>query len=227
MDNAPRAFGLSEAGPCQGLRKRNPYAGRNLWSGEQAGRISLPNDKLSRGRGWLVTEKKAPVPRRTREHVIASQSRNYVEKFFIDRGHTLDRPSEDYGTDLLANTFGSDGYQENGYIRIQLKASDKMSFASDGSYISFSVEIKHYHSWTQEPMPVFLILYDAQAATAYWLYFQEYFSSGKGKKPGKKAKSVTIRIPTKNRLTAETVDYMRERKAAILKQMEGQVHHDA
>jgi hypothetical protein len=174
-----------------------------------------------------VAKKKGPGPRRTREHVIASQSHNYIEKFFIDKGHTLDRPAEDYGTDLLANTFDEDGYLENGYIRIQLKATDRPAFSADGSYISFSVEVKHFHSWIKEPMPVFLILYDARAASAYWLYFQEYFSSGQGKKPGKKARSVTVRIPAKNRFTAETVDYMRERKALILQQLEGQIHHDA
>jgi hypothetical protein len=44
-------------------------------------------------------------PRRTREHVIASQSHNYIEKFFIDKGHTVARPPDDYGTDVMVNTF--------------------------------------------------------------------------------------------------------------------------
>ncbi len=174
-----------------------------------------------------MAKQKGPGPRRTREHIIASQSHNYIEKFFIDKGHTLDRPGEDYGTDLLVNTFDENGYLENGYVRIQLKATDDPAFAADGSYLSFSVEIKHFHSWTKEPMPVFLIVYDAREAVAYWLYFQEYFNSGKGKRPGKKAKSVTVRIPAKNKFTAETVDYMRDRKTAILRRLEGHIRHDA
>jgi hypothetical protein len=46
---------------------------------------------------------KASRPRRTREHVIASQSVNYLEKFFIDKGHMVDRPAEDYGFDLIVS----------------------------------------------------------------------------------------------------------------------------
>jgi hypothetical protein len=37
----------------------------------------------------VAKRKPAPAPRRTREHVIAAQSHNYVEKFFIDKGHTV------------------------------------------------------------------------------------------------------------------------------------------
>jgi hypothetical protein len=52
---------------------------------------------------------KAPRPRRTREHVIASQSFNYIEKFVIDKGHTADRRSDDYGYDLFVNTYDENG----------------------------------------------------------------------------------------------------------------------
>jgi hypothetical protein len=175
--------------------------------------------------------KKQPgsAPRRTREHIIASQSHNYVEKFFIDKGHTVDRPT-DYGVDVLVNTFDGEGYAESGDIRLQLKASDTFKYSSDGSYISFTIEVRHYRHWMKEPMPVFLILYDAKKIKAFWLYIQEYFGSGAGKKPNKKAKkakSITVRVPVMNEFTEQTVDYMRARKAAILRQIEGQVQHDA
>ena len=58
----------------------------------------------------------SPKPRRTREHIIASQSHNYVEKFFIDKGHIVNRPAEDYGIDLVVNTFDGNGYIEPGSI---------------------------------------------------------------------------------------------------------------
>lgn len=149
------------------------------------------------------------TPRRTREHVIASQSHNYIEKFIIDKGHTLDRPT-DYGTDLLMNTFDERGYVENGHIKIQLKASDNISYSQDGSTISFPVDLRHYRHWIREPMPVFLILYDARRKAAYWLYFQSYFLTGPGRQPKELAKSVTVRIPVKNFFGEQAVDYMRE-----------------
>jgi hypothetical protein len=72
-------------------------------------------------------EKERPQrPRRTRKHVIASQSYNYIEKFFIDKGHTVDRPGEDYGYDLIIRTFDERGYAESGDIRIQVKGCDRL-----------------------------------------------------------------------------------------------------
>jgi hypothetical protein len=165
----------------------------------------------------VAKKKPAPAPRRTREHVIAAQSHNYVEKFFIDKGHTVDRPANDYGTDVLVNTFDEEGYAENGDIRIQLKASDALEYSRDGTYVSFRIETKHYHSWVREPMPVFLVLYDANKVVAFWLYVQAYFAAEAGRRPRKNQKWITLRIPAKNRFTEQTVDYMRGRKAAILK----------
>lgn len=177
---------------------------------------------LAHGTGGGVAKKKdASGPRRTREHVIASQSHNYVEKFFIDKGHTIDRPSEDYGIDLYANTFDGDGYPEAGSIPLQLKASEHMRYSKDRSYISFNVEVKHYEYWMKQTMPVFLILYDAKDSKAYWLYVQTYFV--KGKKPVKTSETITVRVPTANEFTESAVDYMQSRKARML---ESEVEHE-
>jgi Domain of unknown function (DUF4365) len=163
----------------------------------------------------VASKESPPGTRRTREHIIASQSQNYVEKFFIDQGHTVDRPT-DYGIDLLVNTFDEDGYPEAGDIRLQLKASDKFKYSKDGKTIVFQIEVKHYRYWMKQVMPVFLVLYDARKARAYWLYVQAYFASDETRKPKERAKSITIRVPIKNRLTRRTVEYMRGRKAALL-----------
>jgi hypothetical protein len=172
---------------------------------------------------WNAVAKKkaASRPRRTREHIIASQSHNHLEKFFIDKGHTVDRPTEDYGIDLFVSTFDEDGYAEPGNILFQLKASDNLKYSDDGSFISFKVETKHYDYWMKQPMPVFLILYDAIKTKAYWLYVQEY--SATTKKPKKNAETTTVRVPVANEFTAETVDYTRGKKAAIL---ELEVEHE-
>ena len=109
---------------------------------------------------------KAPRPRRTREHVIASQSFNYIEKFIIDQGHTAERQSHDYGYDLIINTYDSEGYPEDGEIRVQLKASDRLHEMKHGDVISLRFDARHYELWINEYEPVFLVLYDAQARRA-------------------------------------------------------------
>jgi hypothetical protein len=163
-------------------------------------------------------------PRRTKEHINASKSHNYIEKFFIDKGHTVDRPGADYGYDVLVNTYDAEGYAESGEIRIQLKASDEFEYVAKGSSISYKISIKHYNLWTAEVMPVFLILYDATRHQAFWVYIQEYFSDPT-KKPKANAKSLKIRVPVVNVFNDSTVDYARDRKAAILASLEGKVTH--
>jgi hypothetical protein len=54
--------------------------------------------------------------RRTRQHVIADQSVNYVERFIIDEGHTAQRLQHDYGYDLELTTFDEQGYVEPGAV---------------------------------------------------------------------------------------------------------------
>ena len=173
-----------------------------------------------------MSEEKASRPRRTREHVIAAQSVNYIEKFFIDKGHTVDRPAEDYGFDLILNTFDHEGYAEHGDIRIQLKASDSPAYSDDGTFASLTVTVPHYHFWIGQPMPVFLVLYDARKVTAYWLYVQSYFGVDPSRRPKAGAESVTLRLAVTNVFGEATVDYARERKNLIVDQASGIEHHD-
>lgn len=49
---------------------------------------------------------------RTRQHVIAAQSVNYMERFIVDEGHTAQRVESDYGYDLVLTTFDEEGYPE-------------------------------------------------------------------------------------------------------------------
>jgi hypothetical protein len=176
-----------------------------------------------RGRSAL-SEEKASRPRRTREHVIAAQSVNYLEKFFIDKGHTTSRPVDDYGFDMVVRTFDEEGYRENGDICIQ-KASDAPRYSKDGSYVAVEIDVRHYRTWMSEPMPVFLVLYDARAIRAYWLYVQSHFKEDSGRRPKPGARSVVVRIPIANEFTPSTVDYAREKKALILDQFAREVEH--
>ena len=72
---------------------------------------------------------------------------------------------------------------------------------------------------------MFLVLYDAGARKAFWLYVQEYFGAEPSRLPKRGAKSVTVRVPVANEFTEATVDYARQRKERILRQLEGRVKH--
>ena len=173
----------------------------------------------------MAKPKPDPKPQRPEEHVLASQSQDYVVKFFTDRGHTATPLPHDYGTDLLVETFDEAGRVENGFIRVQLKASKKLRYSKDGAHISFTVEAKHCRLWIEEEFPVFLIVYDAWKRAAYYLYVQEYF--GKANKPKKNAATITVRVPVKNKFGKRAVDYMQGRKAAVRAMMKGKIKHEA
>lgn len=68
----------------------------------------------------------APRKRRTRQHVIAAQSVNFVERFIIDEGHTAQRQEHDYGYDLHLITYDGRGYVEAGSVFLQLKAAENL-----------------------------------------------------------------------------------------------------
>src|SRR5438309_9410754 len=94
---------------------------------------------------------------RTRQHVIADQSVNHVERFIIDEGHTAQRLEKDYGYDLLLFTFDEQGYAETGLVCLQLKAAETLQAV--GSEFIFDVDIRDYNLWVGERAPVVLVLF--------------------------------------------------------------------
>jgi hypothetical protein len=85
----------------------------------------------------------------------------------------------------------------------------------------------HYHLWRLEPMPVFLVLFDPVRRRAFWLYLQAYFARHPPPKP--EARSLTLRIPRKNRFGKSTITItkMQQHKAEVLQQIEqGRQPHD-
>lgn len=165
---------------------------------------------MPRGQG------KVRRPRRTRQHVIASLSHNYVERLILLRGHTASRRTEDYGYDLYVETYDQDGYVENGEIRIQLKATNRLADLRRGGALGVDIDARYYELWVNEPMPVFLIVYDARETRAYWVDIGRYFTADSSRRPRLGARTIRVRIPVTNEFTEETVDYMRGRKAEIL-----------
>ncbi len=163
-------------------------------------------------------------PQRTKEHINESKSYNFIEKFFIDKGHVIARSGADYGYDMFVTTFDAQGYAESGDIRIQLKASDDFDYVKKGSFVSYNISMKHYNLWTGEIMPVFLILYGATQNRAFWVDIAEYFSDPKNQ-PGADTKSVNIRVPVANVFTEATVDRARSLKSAIIARRKGYIAH--
>jgi hypothetical protein len=147
-----------------------------------------------------------------------------VERFILEKGHTADGRIDDYGYDLFVETYDKDGYVENGEIRVQLKATDRLVDLKRGETLALDIDARHYVLWTNELMPVFLILYDAREKRAYWIDVQSYFSADPSRRPKAGARTLRIHIPIAHELTGDTIDYMRDRKAKVLIQGRAEGH---
>ncbi len=165
--------------------------------------------------------------RRTRQHVIASLSQNYVERFILELSHTVEQVTEDYGYDLILFTYDKEGFIENGNVFIQLKATENIREDTTKQFVRFRMGIRDYYAWLDEPNPVYLILYEARRRRAFWLYIQQYFEEDIRRRPRVNAKSVTVKIPMRNRFNRRAVEKMRKAKEHVLLQTSGLIkHHD-
>ena len=158
-----------------------------------------------------------PTPRkqRTRQHVIADQSVNYVERFIIDEGHTAQRLERDCGYDLLLFTYDDQGYAEPGVAFLQLKASETLT--PSGSQYVYDLDVRDYNLWMLEDAPVFLVLFDATHRRAYWLHVQPYFRKDASCQPKKSARTIRVNVSRQQPTSRRGVATMRElkRKADI------------
>src|SRR5258708_4920528 len=116
-----------------------------------------------------------PRKRRTREHVIADLSVNYVERQALLCGFAIERRMHDYGIDLVLLTYTSEGEPESGEVLFQIKATDHLQTVADAKFVALRVERAHLRSRLIELMPVILIVYDAATDRAHWLYVQAAF----------------------------------------------------
>lgn len=154
-----------------------------------------------------------PRKRRTREHIIADLSVNYVERFALRCGYAVERVRHDYGLDLMVFTYTARGRIENGVIWMQLKATDHLSWRKDRKTITIRVERAHLLFWLREDLPVILIVYDGIGEAAHWLHIQGALSGGAVFRLPRRGSTVTLPIPAENIVSEEGMRYFARLKA--------------
>lgn len=155
-----------------------------------------------------------PRKQRTREHVLADLSVNYVERVALQCGFAVQEIWHDYGFDLTVFTFNERGLLEGGMLWMQVKATDHLKKTHDRSAVLVRIDRRDLLAWIAELNPVVLVVYDGKLEQAYWLWIQESF-----REPSAFAnahgQTVTIRIPARQLLTEEVFRELARRKAAI------------
>jgi hypothetical protein len=158
-------------------------------------------------RRWSVAKKNAPPTgtRRTREHVIADLAVNHTERQALLCGFTVERIRADYGIDLLLFSFDSNGEVENGYVSIQVKATESLDWLASEPAAAFRIGRKDLVGWLRQSLPVILVAYDAKEDRAYWVHVQGYFAAQPGFNVFSAAQTITVRVPRQNVLDPAAV----------------------
>lgn len=139
-----------------------------------------------------------PRKTRTREHVIHDLGINHFERQALLCGFSLQRIQHDDGLDLWLNTYTPAGEVENGFLWIQVKATDRIKRVARGREIAVRLDRRDVRSWAREELPVILVLYDALADVAYWLHVQAYVAARTLKLGRARGGTVTVRLPITN-----------------------------
>jgi hypothetical protein len=158
---------------------------------------------------------------RTREHIIADMSFNYLESWVLQCGYVVEPIRNDYGYDAYLHTFDENGELEPGRVLLQIKATNHLKVLKDGKTVSAAVDRRDLKVWLREPAPVIFVVYDAVGRRAFWLNVQEYFKRVRTKDLFSKSGNLSVRIPMSNRINQRAIrQFARLRDACLPKEKE-------
>lgn len=108
---------------------------------------------------------------------------------------------------------------------VQLKATDHIERYTREEGFSHALEKAHLDIWLGEPMPVIVVLFDAQNEVAYWVYLQAYFEQKDISLPSNQ-KTFTIYFDQNNLVSKDAVRKWQNYKSRVLAQInEGITHY--
>ena len=161
---------------------------------------------------------------RTREHIIADLSINHFELSALKAGFAVERTEMDYGYDAILSTYDINGEIENGFVLVQLKATDHIRIINNGNDVSFTLEKRDLNLWLKEFNPVYLVVYDSQNNNGHWLYIQNYFENLVGFNLANVNVTINVNIPIRNRINKRTMLRIARNKNDIYNQVPVNLH---
>jgi hypothetical protein len=164
---------------------------------------------------------------RTREHVLADLSINYVERQVLLGGSIVERPYRDYGYHLMMTSFNARGEIEGGYAFFQVKATDNLPILTDGKTISWVISRRDLLLWLDESCPVILVVYDGKRDRAFWLHIQAYFAGRPKADLFLAGQTVNVHLRLSDRLNVRSIQEIVRRKNAGRSRPMGKERPDA
>jgi hypothetical protein len=102
--------------------------------------------------------------------------------------------------------------------KIQVKATDNLPLLKDGQTIAFPIARSDLEYWLAELMPVILIVFDAQADIAYWLYVQAYVQERSDALTILGGDSITVHLSKAHVVDMESARRFARFKADVIRQ---------
>jgi Domain of unknown function (DUF4365) len=167
-----------------------------------------------------------PGKTRTREHVLADLSINYVERRLLLCGCSAQRIHSDYGYDLIVSSFNAQGEIEGGHVYFQVKATDNLPLLADGKTISWVVSRRDLRLWLTEGYPVILVVYDGRRDKGFWLQVQSHFAQYSPADLFLAGLTINVHLPMTNRLDRRSIQGIVQRKNAFHATLEGRTFPD-
>jgi hypothetical protein len=127
--------------------------------------------------------------------------------------------------DQVVYTYNARGEPEEGTIYLQVKARERLKRVLRGRAIAFRLDRSDLQTWLAEPMPVVLCVHDTTLETTYWLYLQHYFENLPGFNLIRAGKTVTVYLPTKQKLDVAAVSEPAGHLEHVRKQIRGKISH--
>jgi len=162
--------------------------------------------------------------RRTREHVIADLSENHFEKIALLNGFSVERTTHDYGYDIFLFSYDANGEIENGYVSVQMKATDNLNLIHQNTVVSFPVDKRDLDLWLKEFNPVILVIYDVTKNVGYWLYIQAYFQAIAGFTLANVGQTINVNIPISAKIDNASMNRFAWQKSQLYNQLQNIQH---
>ena len=136
---------------------------------------------------------------RAEEHDTDRRGRVIFLEVFQELNWLANRVEEDYGIDYNVQAF-SGKHPTGAWFQVQLKSSQALTYSTDETFISYSLDIEHLvHYAIELKQPLFIVLVDVASKSVFWTCPQ--LNSGPIRAAHTEgAQSLTLRIPTANSL---------------------------
>jgi len=110
---------------------------------------------------------------------------------------------------------------QNGDVRYQVKAAERLKRSANRPIISWRLRQSDLRHWLNEPMPLILVVYEAQEDQAYWLDLQVYFEGSRRFRLTDDGITVSVAIPETNRLDEEAIRGFAQLRDDRLRRLQG------